>query len=474
MISKTRSFLIKCTYIAIDVCLLGLIIWGVCWMRQGTLSFPVTFFNVFFESNNPFRFIFLFWVFAMVFLNNSHGLYQTKREVFETIEIVNVLKAVVLASFFVIIAAFIVRVENFPRLIVFFVTIFSIVMLSLWRVCKRIFVEYLVAHGYNNFNVLIIGSGKIGRALAQEVRKKPELGLNIIGYLDDGDDQLFGDTDKRVLGGVSDFPVIARREFIEKVFITTHENSGVFLKILEQAKELGIAVRVIPHGFELMSGDFVKYNIGFIPVLEYCDAVPLRKQFGKRLLDLFVTSFAVILLFPVFLMVAILIKSDSKGAAIYISKRYGRSGRVFKMYKFRSMRVDADKMIDQIQNQNEADGPIFKIKNDPRITNIGRFLRKYSLDELPQLFNVIRGDMSLVGPRPLPLDQVKREDLRQLMRLKVRPGITGLWQIRGRSDVSFARLVKWDMWYINNWSFWLDLNILFQTIPVVFKARGAY
>ena len=138
------------------------------------------------------------------------------------------------------------------------------------------------------------------------------------------------------------------------------------------------------------------------------------------------------------------------------------------------MHKDADRILEQFRDKNEVDGPIFKIKNDPRITRIGKFLRKYSMDELPQLFNVIKGDMSLVGPRPLPIDQIKKEDLRQLKRLEVKPGITGLWQIRGRSDISFSRLVKWDTWYINNWSFWLDLNILFQTIPVVLKGRGAY
>ena len=144
------------------------------------------------------------------------------------------------------------------------------------------------------------------------------------------------------------------------------------------------------------------------------------------------------------------------------------------MYKFRSMVQDADRLLAQYKDKNEVDGPIFKMKEDPRITRIGKFLRKYSLDELPQLLNVVMGDMSLVGPRPLPIEQVEREDMRQLKRLEVRPGITGLWQIRGRSDISFSRLVKWDVWYINNWSFWLDLNILFQTIPTVIHGKGAY
>ncbi len=138
------------------------------------------------------------------------------------------------------------------------------------------------------------------------------------------------------------------------------------------------------------------------------------------------------------------------------------------------MVVDADAQLKELKNKNEVDGPIFKIRHDPRVTKVGRFLRKYSIDELPQIFNVFVGDMSLVGPRPLPLDQVENEDLRQLKRLEVRPGITGLWQVRGRSDLPFHRLIKWDAWYVNNWSFMLDVHILVETIPVVLKGKGAY
>ena len=144
------------------------------------------------------------------------------------------------------------------------------------------------------------------------------------------------------------------------------------------------------------------------------------------------------------------------------------------MYKFRTMGVNAHDLQETLKAQNEVDGPIFKIKSDPRVTEFGKILRKYSLDELPQLINVLIGEMSLVGPRPFPIEQIEKEDLRQLKRLEVKPGITGLWQIRGRSDISFSRLIKWDIWYINNWSFWLDINILLQTIPVVVKGKGAY
>ena len=339
---------------------------------------------------------------------------------------------------------------------------------------KRQFVEYLVSQGYNNFNVLIIGAGKVGLALAGEIQKKPALGLRIAGFLDDfkpADQDYHG---HKIIGKISDFVYIARREFITKIFITTHHDSKIFLQLLEQAKELDIAVRVIPQGFELTTGEFSKYNIGFIPILEYSNAEVSGKRVGKRIFDIVIASIAIILLSPLFVLIIILIKFESPGGILYHSRRYGRRGKQFVMYKFRSMVSNADQVLQQIRHQNEVDGPIFKIKKDPRITSFGKFLRKYSIDEMPQLFNVIKGDMSLVGPRPLPTEQIEKEDLRQLQRLEVRPGITGLWQIRGRSDISFERLVRWDIWYINNWSFWLDLKILLQTIPVVLKAKGAY
>jgi len=244
--------------------------------------------------------------------------------------------------------------------------------------------------------------------------------------------------------------------------------------MLEKARRLNVAVRVIPQGFELSTCEFSKYNIGFIPVLEYSNEERLVRQGGKRFFDFVVALVLNILFLPVLFVIAVLIKLDSPGPVFYLCRRYGRKGRIFRMIKFRSMYVDAHLRQQELKDQSEVDGPIFKIRNDPRVTKVGQFLRKYSLDELPQIINVVKGEMSLVGPRPLPIDQIEKEDFRQLKRLAVRPGITGLWQIRGRSDISFFRLLKWDIWYINNWSFWLDLNILVQTIPVVLKGRGAY
>jgi exopolysaccharide biosynthesis polyprenyl glycosylphosphotransferase len=445
-----------------------------CLIRSSTLPFEITVHNVFFDVDNSFRPVFLLFILGTIFLNNAHGLYQTKREIVETIEVWQVIKSVFFASLITIVAIYITKIEDFPRTIFSLIVIFTTMSFSLWRIGKRLLVEYLISRGYNNFNVLIVGAGKVGHALVGEMKKRPSLGLQVVGFLDDFKTQPDHPSDPKVLGKLSDFAKVARREFINEVYITVHSEVDIFAQIMEQAKKMGIAVKVIPQGFEMIARDFNKYNIGFIPVLEYLGAQDQQKQVGKRLFDICVSASLIVFLLPVFLTIVILIKLDSPGPVLYFSKRFGRSGRVFHMYKFRSMVMDAERLLEKYKHKNEVDGPIFKIKNDPRITRIGRILRKYSLDELPQLFNVLEGTMSLVGPRPLPINQVEKEDLKQLRRLEIRPGITGLWQIRGRSDISFSRLVKWDMWYISNWSFWLDLNILWQTFPVVIKGRGAY
>ena len=469
-----RNKAIKTIYILIDMVLIYTAIFSSCLIRQKFINFPLSFFGFLVDPQNPFRFILLLWILTMIFWMNMNALYQTRREVLEGVEIWLVIKSVCLSSLVTVALIYALKLSEFPRTVFLNAAMAMIVLLSLWRVLKRWFVEYLVRGGYNNFNVLIIGTGKIGAALAEEIIKRPGLGIKIVGFLDDVKMGPAGIRDFKIIGKIADFSDIAKREFINKIFITIHQDGDIFLNILEQAKEMGIAVRVIPQGFELTSGEFYRYNIGFIPILEYSDEENIRKQAGKIFFDFVLSLSMLIILLPVFAVIAVMIKMDSPGPVFYLSKRYGRRGRIVKMVKFRSMVSDADEIKEHLRHKNEVDGPIFKMKKDPRVTSVGQFLRRTSLDELPQIINVLKGEMSLVGPRPFPIDQIEKEDLRQLKRLEVRPGITGLWQVRGRSDISFSRLVKWDIWYINNWSFWLDLNILLQTIPVVIKGKGAY
>lgn len=461
-------------YIIIDIMAISAAIFLACYMRPSTLSFEITPYNVFLSPENPYRLVFSLWLVVTLFSVFSKSLYKTRREVLETFELGELIRAVIFSGIAVIVIIYSLRFEFFPRSIIGVGIVLIFCFLAIWRVFKRSFVGYLVANGYNNFNVLIIGKGKVGMALLEEIKSRKSFGFNVVGFLDDfkeNEEEVTGSD--RILGKLDNFRNVARREFVDQIFITVH-NSDKFVNLVREATKQGVAVKVIPQGFQLISGDCFRYNIGIIPVLEYCQGSPLVRQVGKRIFDLLLVTPAILVLLPFYLALAIIIRFDSKGFPLYLSKRYGKNGRKFNMFKFRSMYIDADQRLKDLQTLNEVDGPIFKMKNDPRITNAGKWLRKYSFDELPQLLNVFIGNMSLVGPRPLPIAQVRKEDFRQLRRLDVRPGITGLWQIRGRSDISFARLVKWDMWYIKNWSLWLDLNILFNTIPVVVKGKGAY
>ena len=199
-----------------------------------------------------------------------------------------------------------------------------------------------------------------------------------------------------------------------------------------------------------------------------------RQLLAKRVFDLTLTILAIPVLVPLFALVAVAIRLDSPGPVFFIQQRVGLRKREFPMFKFRSMYVDAEERLKEIEHLNEADGPIFKIKDDPRTTRVGRFIRKTSIDELPQLINVLRGEMSLVGPRPMSLRDVDRFDRGiQRKRFSVQPGLTCLWQISGRSDLPFEKWLELDLEYITNWNFWLDVQILFKTIPAVLKSRGA-
>jgi len=192
----------------------------------------------------------------------------------------------------------------------------------------------------------------------------------------------------------------------------------------------------------------------------------------KRVLDILFSTVFLILLAPVFLAIAIAVKLDSHGPIFYSSERIGKKGRVFHCTKFRTMVRDAERRRADVMHMNERDGVLFKISNDPRITKVGRILRKYSLDELPQFFNVLKGDMSVVGPRPPIASEVKEYKLSHLRRLDVTPGVTGLWQVQARQDPSFDNYISLDVTYIENWSMWLDLKIIMRTIAVVFAGTG--
>jgi exopolysaccharide biosynthesis polyprenyl glycosylphosphotransferase len=249
------------------------------------------------------------------------------------------------------------------------------------------------------------------------------------------------------------------------------ESGTVINDVISEAQKQKICVNIIPELFGGLSRQ-VSF-IGDFPVIElHREPIPEVSLLVKRVLDLFFASLAVLITGPLMLVLAIAVKLDSPGPVLYCAPRVGKRGRIFTCFKFRTMSADADIQKERLRHLNERKGPFFKITHDPRVTRVGKWMRKYSLDELPQLLNVLRGEMSLVGPRPHPVDDCRNYDSTHLRRLDVSPGLTGLWQVTARQDPSFERSLALDLQYIDNWSFWLDLSILLRTIPEVVRASG--
>lgn len=323
-------------------------------------------------------------------------------------------------------------------------------------------------HDTESRRILLVGAGPAGRSIARALRNDPFHRTIVRGFVDD-DLPLSPD----VLGRVEDLEWLARGEFIDEVILALPGKPEKTRDAAEAALRNHLDIRAVP---DLPPGPWpeaaVDY-IGEVPVVTlHLEPMPTAALFLKRLLDLSVAGLALVFAVPVMAMVALFIRLESAGPIIYAAERTGVKGCHFRCYKFRSMITNADNLKDDLRARNEREGPIFKIVDDPRITRVGHYIRRYSLDELPQLWNVLRGDMSLVGPRPHPVDEVNHYELHHYRRLDVKPGITGLWQITARHSPSFDLNMHLDLTYIENWTMRLDLRILLQTIRVLFAPEG--
>jgi len=287
----------------------------------------------------------------------------------------------------------------------------------------------------------------------------------------------FQKTGYKVVTNLKDFPAYLRENVVDDLVISLPLKSQykIASRVAFMAQEQGITVVCLPDIFDLkMSKTKVDFLEGLPLISNFMGTMDGWQVEIKRLMDILFSALALIMLSPVFFLTAIAIKLTSPGPIFFVQDRVGLNKRHFRMYKFRTMIPDAEQKQDELEDLNEASGPVFKIKKDPRITPIGRILRKLSIDELPQLINVLKGDMSLVGPRPLPIRDYNgfSEDWHR-RRFSVRPGITCLWQVNGRSALPFDQWMKLDMEYIDNWSLWLDLKILIKTVPGVLIGSGA-
>jgi exopolysaccharide biosynthesis polyprenyl glycosylphosphotransferase len=280
--------------------------------------------------------------------------------------------------------------------------------------------------------------------------------------------------DARVLGSIHDLKKVALEQFVDQLFVTLPTDREVVKEIWVEARRLRLTLIVVPDIYDGLGWRAPIRAIGGFPTIElHGQPIPAFGLAVKRLLDVVVATSGLILAAPLLAVAAVWIRLDSPGPVLYSAMRVGKKGRKFRCYKMRTMVEEADAQKEKLRGENERSGPFFKMANDPRVTRCGRWMRKHSIDELPQLMNVLRGEMSLVGPRPHPLDDYERYTLEHLRRLDVKPGVTGLWQVRARRDPSFDKTMTLDLDYIENWSLRMDFGILLKTIPAVLRADGS-
>lgn len=338
-------------------------------------------------------------------------------------------------------------------------------VLSLWRTAQQ---SSAIAQSRDMRMVLIVGAGALGKRIASYLDQHPSSGRAVFGFLDD-----VRPLGNGVLGRIGELAQIARRGFVEEVIVAGPCDREVTNWVFHEACRLRLDVEVVPELFGYDSAIADVEQVDGLPVIcIHAERLPAAGLVLKRIGDLIGAGAALMLLSPLIGIIAALIKLDSPGHVLYSAPRAGRNGQLFRCHKFRTMVSNADELKNTLRQNNERSGPFFKITGDPRITRVGRLLRRFSLDELPQLLNVLKGEMSLVGPRPHPVDDVAKYQLEHLARLDVTPGITGLWQVTARRDPSFQRGMELDREYIRKWSLGLDLRILWKTVAAVLQGSG--
>jgi exopolysaccharide biosynthesis polyprenyl glycosylphosphotransferase len=372
-------------------------------------------------------------------------------------------------------ALYLIKAEDIPRRVVLITLGAVTISLGVRRLVYRSILYRAFERGQTTRNVLIVGTGPEAKALRNHLVSMRHLGYTFKGFIDCADsNSSLPDTFGDVVGTIDTLFDQTRRRFIDDIFVTNPCERKIVHELLEQARIHRVDLRVVPDMYEGQAlANPIEY-IGQFPTIPlHHGYLPEISLVIKRALDIVISSLALLILAPVLVAVAAAIKLDSAGPVFYISERIGKKGYSFRCIKFRTMIADADKRRSDLMHLNERDGVLFKIANDPRITELGRFLRKYSLDELPQLFNVLSGDMSLVGPRPPLAGEVEEYKLSHLRRLDVPPGITGLWQVEARRDPSFDSYISIDVAYIENWSLLLDFKIIARTVGVVLAGTGS-
>lgn len=383
-------------------------------------------------------------------------------------------KACLLSGLLLMSALYLTHTANFPPEVALCTVGIVTALYSLCRIVCRLTRYRQLKNALDTRNVLIVGTGPVAQALRHHLENTSRIGFTVKGVIEThGADKQQTISDGNGTISLNTLFQQASNEGIHEIFFTTPCDRGLINEALELARIHDIAIRMVP---DMCNGISWKTQVEYlgafltIPVSRSKDSE--RHLLVKRGLDITVSLLTLIAASPLLLTIGILVRLESPGPALYISERIGKNGRTFRCVKFRTMVQNAERRKADIAHLNERRGNLFKITNDPRVTRVGRLLRKYSLDEIPQFFNVLRGDMSIVGPRPPLGAEVQKYNSNHLRRLNITPGITGLWQVEARQDPSFDNYISLDLAYIDNWNIWLDLNIMLRTVGVMFAGTG--
>ncbi|HZT06686.1 MAG TPA: sugar transferase [Chloroflexota bacterium] len=429
------------------------------------------------ESDAPYSAyapVLVLFVLACVVGNQLRGAYALPRGTSMSSEATSFIGTAAAATMLVFAAVSMARYPASSRLMFIYAWMLACVLGIGGRILLRALLARLYRAGYGTERVIVVGNHRLARMVMQLLAQQRHLGYQVLGFVDRGVNGNFGRFS--VLGAVEDLPTLIGQLEINRVIVALPADRHTeALWVLEHCRRDGVAFSLVPDLFDLRLSHLNLETVGGIPVFRVGES-PLEgwNQVVKRLIDVVASALLLVALAPLCILIAVAIKLDSPGGIFFRQIRLGKGGAPFIVYKYRSMRDRAEDEVDALIDRNEADGPIFKIRDDPRLTRVGRVLRRTSLDELPQLWNVLRGEMSLVGPRPpIPAEVERYEDWHR-RRLEVVPGLTGLWQVSGRSELSFDEMVMLDIYYIENWSLSLDIQILARTIPAVLAAAGAF
>lgn len=482
MFSMKKRILLKPVFALVDIALLAAV-FQVAYLLRFEFAFlpdrPIPSFELYF------RFSFLVALIGFGMLSAS-GMYRLRHFSFKLEDFFAIFRAVTYMALIVMATNFVFRgyiagsgIETYSRIIVLLAWLMSIIVLSLWRISCAICFKQLRRYGRGVRKVIIVGTDKVSvefHQAMQNIKDSEYLPLGFILLSNSGESEHRDAKAPLVLGHVGNLADIIRAHHVSDVVLASNRvDESTFTQLVKNCEQMNVQFSMIPGFFEILTRQMSVHEVADIPLFQLEERIFQRWGYGvKRAMDIAIALFCIIAFSPFWVCVALVIRFTSEGGVFYNHERVGRGEKIFRMFKFRSMYANADALRKDMENDKNSDDPLLRVKNDERVTPVGRVLRRFSLDEIPQLLNVLRGEMSLVGPRPHIPSEVKHYKEWHRRKFDVLPGVTGLTQVSGRKDLSLDEMVRLDIYYIENWSPWLDMQILLKTIPAMVVGKGAY